>query len=534
MTYPLLTLGAWEWWAIIVGIPAMFMMMLLLIFVSRYKRCPSNRVLVVYGRVGHDKTAKCIHGGGVLVIPVTQDYEYLSLEPMTIEIDLTSALSLQNIRVNVPSTFTIGVSTKAEIMQNTAERLLGLSEREIAAKANDIIFGQLRLVIATLTIEQINQDRENFLELIRTNVGVELSKIGLEVINVNIRDITDESGYIDAIGKKAAAVAVNKARIEVAEANRTGAIGEATATRDREVNVADQSAKAVIGRKNAEREQRISVASLEAEGISGEAEASRNQEIAIASQHAITEQGRKQAQMEQRVKIATLEAEAVEGENQSKASIAEYNATLSEAQADSKRRGEVAMANSVRDVLIAEREREAAKLEKEQIVQQQIERKKIEIEAEAEAERLRRVAHGEADAILAKYKAEAEGVQAVLEAKASGYENMLKVCGSRPDLAPTLLMVEKMPELIREQVKAISNLKIDKVTVWDSGNGGGSENGGEGNGNGATANFLRGLIGSLPPMHELAKQAGVELPGVLGTVGGEGKTAPTATPTVSD
>jgi len=449
---------------------------------------------------------------------------------MTIDIDLTSALSLQNIRVNVPSTFTIGISTTPDIMQNAAERLLGLSEREIASKANDIIFGQLRLVIATLTIEQINQDRENFLELIRTNVGVELSKIGLEVLNVNIRDITDQSGYIDAIGKKAAAVAVNQARIEVAEANRTGAIGEATATREKEVSVADQSAQAAIGRKDAERQQRINVARLEAQGISGEAESERAQHIAVAEQSAITEQGRKQAQMEQRVKIATLEAEAVEGENKSKADIAEYNATLSEAQADAKRRGEVAMANSARDVLIAEKDRESARLEKEQIVKQQIERKMVEIEAEAEAERRRRIARGEADAILARYQAEAEGVHAVLQAKAGGYENLLKICGARPDLAPTLLMVEKMPELVAEQVKAIQNLKIDKITVWDSGNGH-SDNG---DGTGSTAGFLRSLIGSLPPMHELAKQAGVELPGILGSVGengGEGKAvAPTKRP----
>ena len=499
---------------ILIGIPSLIFFSLVVFLVKRYKRCPSNRVLVVYGKVGGQRAAKCVHGGGLMIWPVIQDYVYMSLEPMTIEIDLTSALSRQNIRVNVPSTFTIGISTQPEIMNNAAERLLGLGDREISSQASDIILGQLRLVIATLSIEEINQDREKFLELITKNVGFELNKIGLSVINVNIRDITDESGYIEAIGKKAAADAVNQAKVEVAEAHQLGSIGEATATRAREVEVANQSAQAETGKKTAMRDQRIAIAKLEAEGITGEATADREKQIAVAEQGARTIEGEKQANAQKRIRVATLEAEAVEGENESKAQIAAYEATLSEREADAKRRGEVAMANSARDVLVAEREREQARLEKEQIVQQQIERKKVEIDADAEAEKRRRIARGDADAILARYNAEAQGVQAVLEAKAAGYEKLVHICGDQKQLAPTLLMVEKMPELVAEQVKAIQNLKIDKVTVWDSGH--------DGEANGSTAGFLRSLIGSLPPMHELAQQAGVELPGILGSVTGNG------------
>ena len=504
---------------IIIGIVFLLVLFLIIFFVKRYKRCPSNRVLVVYGKVAGQRAARCIHGGGVMVWPVIQDYAYISLEPLTIEIELTGALSKKNIRVNVPSTFTIGVSTNPNIMANAAERLLGLQERDIASQARDIILGQMRLVIATLTIEQINQDRETFLDLVNKNVGIELNKIGLDVINVNIRDITDESGYIDAIGRKAASEAINKAKVEVAEANREGSIGEATAKRDEEVQVAEQHAQAAMGRKAAERDQRIKVAALEADGVSGEATASREQEVAIAEQKAIAAQGSKAAEAEQRIKVASLEANAVEGENTSKAQIADYNASLEERQAEARRRGEVALANSRRDILQAEKEQELARLQKEQIVQQQIEREKIEIEAEAEAEKIRRIAKGEADGILLKYNAEAEGQRAVLEAKAKGYQDLLATCGDRPDMAPTLLMVEIMPELVAEQVKAVQNLKIDKVTVWDSG-ASATGNGKEGS-PGATAGFLRGLIGALPPMHDLAKQAGIELPEVLGQVNDE-------------
>jgi len=489
----------------------LIVMGVLMFVVRQYKRCPSNRVLVVYGKIGGQQASRCVHGGGIFVVPLFQDYQFLSLEPIAIEIELTGALSKKNIRVNAPSTFTIGVSTNPAIMNNAAERLLGLGEKEIASQASDIILGQMRLVIATLSIEEINQDREKFLDLVNKFCAAELVKVGLEVINVNIRDITDESGYIDAIGKKAAAEAIQIAKVEVAVQEKDGAIGEATANREREVQVANQSAGASIGRKEAEREQRIRLAKLEAEGISGEAAGHREQEIATAEQEALSVEGKKQAERNQRLRIATLEAEAVEGENQAQASIAAYNATLSERRAEAKRRGEVATAEATRDVLAVEREQELARLQKEEVVQQEIERQKVEIDAEAEAEKRRRIAKGEADAVLARYNAEAEGVRQVLEAKAKGYEELLRVCAARPDLAPTLLVIEKLPELVAEQVKAIQNLKIDKVTVWDSG---ASE--GEG-GKGATAGFLRGLIGALPPVHELAKQAGLDLPEVLGS-----------------
>ncbi|MHB1157844.1 MAG: flotillin family protein [Phycisphaerales bacterium] len=495
---------------ILFGLVVLVLVAGFIFLLTRYRRCPSNRILVVYGKVSGSRAAKCVHGGGVFVLPLVQDYAYMSLEPLTIEIDLTAALSKKNIRVNVPSTFTIGISTQPEIMQNAAERLLGLDERGVAGQARDIILGQMRLVIAMLSIEEINQDREKFLDLINKNVGFELNKIGLDVINVNIRDITDESGYIEALGRKAASEAINQAKIEVAQAERSGAVGEAGANRERTVLVAEQHAQAAIGQKDADRKQRISVAELEAQGVSGEAKAQRDREVAVAQQAAETEKGRKEADQSKRIAVADYEALAVQGENAAKAKIVDYEATLAERQADAKRRGEIALANSSRDVLIAEKQEEIARLEKTEVAQREVDKRKVEIDAEALAEQKRRIARGEADAILARYTAEAAGTQKVLEAKAEGYKRLLATCGEHPELAPTLLLLEKLPQLVETQVKAIQNLKIDKITVWDSGTSGG--------GDGSTANFLKGLIGSLPPMHELARQAGVKLPDILGKI----------------
>ena len=124
---------------------------------SRYKLAPSDKILVVYGNVKTGGAAACYHGGGRVVWPLIQHYAYLDLKPMTISINLEHALSLQNIRINVPSTFTIGISTEPSIMSNAAERMLGLNQVEIEDMAKEIIFGQLRLTVASLTIEQINQ-----------------------------------------------------------------------------------------------------------------------------------------------------------------------------------------------------------------------------------------------------------------------------------------------------------------------------------------------------------------------------------------
>lgn len=515
----------------VIGIAvALFLLTVLLIFfASRYRRCPSNRVLVIWGRSG-DRSAKCYHGGGKFVWPIIQDYGYMSLEPLSIDIPLEGALSLNNIRVNVPSTFTVGISKSPVLMSNAAERLLGLNAQQIREQAQDIILGQLRLVIATLSIEEINTDREKFMNLINENVTQEINKVGLELINVNIRDITDESGYIVAIGQRAAAEAINRAKVEVAEQEREGAVGEASAVRDRNVRVSQEKAKAEQGQKAAEQLKRVEVARLEAEAIKGEVQSKRDQEIAAAERTAETIAAKKRAEQEQRVQVASAEALAVDGENTSSAKVAESNAQLAQIRAEARRRADVAEAEARQKIFVAQREEELAKLAKEQLAPQEVEKKRVEIEAEAKAERERREARGHADAILARYEAEAKGVQQVLEAKAEGYRKLVEACAENPQVAPTLLLIEQLPQLVAEQVKAISNLKIDKITVWDSGRGSQVESKGAGGARSATADFLAGMIGSLPQVHELAKQAGVELPGALGKVVEHEDPAPKSAP----
>ncbi len=493
---------------------------------ARIKKCPSDRVMVIYGSdVFHRKTephaARCIHGGTAFIWPVIQDYGFLSLRPIQLEVNLKNALCKQNIRINVPSVFTVGVSTDEALMGNAANRLLGLMPDAIGELAKDIIFGQLRLVIASMTIEQINSDRETFLRSIEQNVAEELNKIGLLLLNVNITDITDESGYIDAIGKRAASEAINKARIEVAEEERKGGIGEAEARRSQRIAVSQAEAQAQSGEANADKERRIAVTQAEAQAQSGEADADRQRRIAIKQAEAEAMIGEAEADKQRRIATKQAEASAIEGENVSAIDIAQSNAARIEKEAEAYRQAEAAKriaeakikqadyeAEQVAQVARAKMEMEKQKAET--IVHAEIEKEQVVIQAEAEAEKLRREAKGQADAIYAKLEAEARGNFAVLKAKGEGYNQIISACGSNPDAAAKMLLIEKLEDLVKLQTEAIKNIKIDKVTVWDGGKSVDGKN--------ATANFLSGMMQSLPPLHDVAGMAGVELPGYLGTV----------------
>lgn len=443
---------------ILLTVIAVFLFTSVVVILSRYRKCPSDKILVIFGKVGSNKdgtyrSAKCIHGGAAFIMPVIQSFEYMDLTPMSIQVDLKNALSKQNIRIDVPSRFTVGISTEPGVMQNAAERLLGLKLVEIQELAKDIIFGQLRLVIATMEIEEINTDRDKFLAAVSNNVESELKKIGLRLINVNVTDITDESGYISALGKEAAAKAINDAKISVAEADRLGAIGEANAKRD------------------------------------------------------------------QRVHVSLADSEAIKGENEAKAAVAESEATLNEKRAEALRRSTAAekiqAAKALQEAYEAEEEaektrfaREQAALEADVIVKTEIAKRQKELQAEAEAEQIRRRAQGEADAIYAKMAAEAKGMQEILTKQASGFAEIVKSAGGDTNDAVKLLIADKLEEIVKIQVEAIKNLKIDKVTVWD---GMGGKDGSP-----TTANFLSGMLKAVPPLNEMFKMAGMELPNYLG------------------
>jgi flotillin len=512
---------------------------IVVLFVSRYRRCPANKVLVISGRVGGDGAARCISGGGAFVWPVIQEYAYLSLEPIQIDIPLKDALSLENIRVAVPSVFTVAIGTEEEIRSNAAVRLLGLTHDAIKRQAQDIIFGQLRQVIASMRIEEINRDREGFLHRIQTSLEPELKKIGLVLINVNITDLKDDSGYIEAIGKKAAAMAVQQARGDVADQEKLGEVRVAEAERERAVQVASAGKFREIGIREADRDKLVRIAEVEKEQAVGEQtaalqrealvkEAERQQAVRIAEldrdqqigeQRAAFERDAqiKDAERARRVAVAEAEAKAIEGEATSQALVAATRATLMVREAEayqlaetSKREAEAAVQEAgfraMARAAIADAERVEAEQRAKLEATAKAQKAQTIVEAEADAERVRIQAQAEAGAIYAKLEAEARGQYEIMSRKAEAMKELVAAAGGAKE-AFQLMMVEHLDTLAETSAKAISNIKFDKVVVWDSGQGGRS----------GASGFLQSMAGTLPPMMNVLRDiAGVELPGAFG------------------
>ncbi len=368
----------------------------LLFIARRYKRCPSNRVLVVFGKVAGGRSATCIHGGGRFVLPIIQDYAFMSLEPIQIEVPLHDALSSENIRVNVPSVFTVAIGIEPSTMQNAAIRLLGLDIPHIKKQAEDIIFGQLRQVIASMRIEDINRDREGFLHNIQNSVEPELEKIGLVLINVNITDLTDGSGYIEAIGRKAASEAIQKARGDVAEQEKLGEVRVAEAERDKQIQVAEAGKLREIGLRAAKREQGVRVADLNKEQQVGEQRAAFGQNMEVA-----------EADREKRIAVANANAIAFAGEAESQAKVAEAEARLAVKKAEAFQLGETrrreaeaavqeAQNRAMAKAALAEAEKVEAERRAAVEAPAKAEKAKIIVAAQAEAEKRRLEAEGEA------------------------------------------------------------------------------------------------------------------------------------------
>lgn len=490
---------------------------LVMLFVSRYKRCPSNRILVISGRVGAGESARCISGGGAFVWPVIQESAYMDLDPIQIDIPLRDALSFENIRVAVPSVFTVAIGTESDIRQNAAIRLLGLTHEQIKGNAKDIIFGQLRQVIASMRIEEINRDRDGFLHRVQASLEPELKKIGLVLLNVNITDLKDESGYIEAIGRKAAATAVQQARGDVAEQEKLGEVRVAEANREKSVQVANAEKDREIGLAAAMRERAVSIANLSKEQQVGEQAAAFEQEVAV-----------KQADQLKRIAVADANAKAVAGEAESQAKVVATQAQLKVKQADAFRLSETAAREAEAAVAeaqhkaqtraaLAQAERIEAERRAELEAPAKAEKARMIVDAEAHAEQVRLAARAEADAIRMKLEAEAEGQYQILQKRSEAMGDMVRQAGGAKE-AFQLMLVEHIPTLAETAAKAISNIKFDKVVVWEGGNGVGN-----GVGNGATANFVQSLARSVPPiMHVLKEVAGVDLPSYLGTMQPDG------------
>ena len=472
---------------IVISLVVVFLLIIASTLISRYRMCPPDKILVVYGKVASGLSSKCYHGGATFVVPFFQSYSYLDLTPITLDIELRGALSSQNIRIDAPASFTIGISTDLEVMQNAATRLLGRSLDEVQQLAAEIIMGQMRVVFASMTIEEINNDREKLIAAITKGVEVELHKVGLRMINGNIRDIKDQSGYIDALGKESAARAINDAQIKVAQENQRGSIGRAEAEREQAIRVANAQAEAKRGQNTA---QSI-IAKSDADLAADQAEAKRRTDAAQkVSEARVLQEGYK-AQQEAELARADRDKAAQQADQIVKAEIDKQKMRID------------AEARAAQAKIIQEGQSAAY------ILQKDAEAEGVKRVAEGEAAGIRAKLSAEASGIQAKLTAEAEGTRALLDAKAQGFEKLLRVADDTAG-ATQLLIAENIVRIAEIQAGAIKGLSFEKVIVMGGGAGGGGASAGPGQ-------FVQDLYKGVLPINELAKSVGLNLPSFLGT-----------------
>lgn len=538
---------------ILAAILAVVVILTVIGILSRYRKCKPDEVLVVYGKTGGEKkSAKLYHGGAAFVLPIIQSYDILSMKPMQIDCRLTGALSSQNIRVDVPTTITVAISTDPDIMQNAAERLLGMHDEEKENLITDIVYGQMRLIIADMTIEELNADRDKFLDKARKNIDNELNKLGLYLLNINISDIRDAADYIINLGKEAESKALNEARANIEEQEKIGAIKIANQQKEREtavantkkeqeVNIATTEKERATIVANTEKEKEVTLAVTEKEKQIGVAEADRDRAAAIAKTLSEKESSIAKAQAELEVNKAEADKFEEVGKNKAEAekrytmAIQDSEAQIKKAEAEknaavgyNNAQKEVAVSESELNIVKAQSEKKAgeervkaeaaiktakeiadkeveeakarkieAALKAEKIVPAETYKKESILQADAEAEKIRRQADAESAAYMAKARAEAEAIKLKLEAEAEGKKKSLmaeaegfQAMVKAAESNPAIAIQYKMVD----QWKEIAGEQVKAFEHINLGNVTVFDGG-----NGSTGNFLNNMIKTVAP-----------------------------------
>lgn len=496
---------------------------------AMYKKCPPDEILIKYGKVGNgNKSAKIIHGNGAFVIPIIQAYTTMSLRPIQFNLDIKEAAAKGMIRTNVPTNVAVVVSKDPALQQVAVERLLGMNGNELQDLLKEIVYGQMRIVIANMTVEELNNNRETFIKEVMNNVDTELKKYGLELKTLNIQDIRDTAKIIENLGEQAKAEADKIAQVNIATQRREKSIKVAEQSKLEETTVANTNKEKAISVAEATRDKEAGIARAEAEKFAQIQEASaeldiRKAEAAKKSQLGQNEAEKDVAKSNAELEVVTAEADktAKIGRNKAEADVAKSNAELEVTKAEANQKeGEArvkaeAVVNKTKEeqeklVQIAKADKVKAALTAEKIIPAQMAKEEIEIAADAEAEKSKRVAQGEADAILAKAKAEAEAVrlkgeaegkarEAILKAEADNFAQMLAASEAHPEIAVQFKMVDNYVKIAEHQADAYSNLRLGDVKVY---------------GDATTAgNFMESLMKSIAPTFDMLRS--MPLPGKM-------------------
>jgi len=438
-------------WYIMSGLIVLGVLVLIGIVASMYRKVPPNQALIVYG-FGGPRVSK---GGGLVVWPLIQSSQELSLELMSFDVVPAQAFyTVQGVAVSVEAVAQIKVKSDVESILTAAEQFLSKTIQERHEVLRLVMEGHLRGIIGQLTVEQIVKEPEMVADRMRGNVAGDISKMGLEVISFTVKEIKDQNQYIDNMGRPDIARIQMAANIAAAEAQRDTEIRKAQAMREAAVAKALADQETILAQTNsaakqseAQRDLALKKATFDAETKKAQAQADKAYDIQtnVMQQQVIAEQVRVQ-QVERMEQVKVQEAEILRREKELIATV------LKQAEIEKQRVETIAEAQRRKTEIEAAGQAQAARA----VGQADADVKKLQGNAEAEVVRVKGLA--EAEIVLARGKAEAEAMQV----KADAYNNY----GQAAILDK---MLPALPELMRAAAEPLA--KIDKVTIVSTGDG---------------------------------------------------------------
>ena len=428
-------------------------------YASRYKKVPPDRAMVVYGRTLDKVSGKgytVISGGGKVIIPVFESYEYLPLDVRTLDIvvnDIVTDVVKSGAKVNIQGVVQVKIGSDISILNTAAEHLLHKTNAEINEIALKTMEGHVRGICATLTIEEINSEREKVAEKIHRQANGDLENMGLVIRSFVVKEIEDEHGYLDALGVKKTEEVKRDARIGKAHANREATIQEAEAAQEAEQANAEAEAKVAMfhrdrdmTRQKAESEVEIERANRE---ISFELQDAKRRQELIVEQRNVDIRDK-----EKRIELQKLEVERREQEQKADQVVpasAHADAIAAEADGDKRRAIITAEGERQRSILTAEGEKERAVLLAEG------ERERLTRTADGEAAQIRQTGTAEADIIKLKGFAEAEAIQATGLAEAEAMTKKADAWKQYGSAAVTEMIVNKLPNIVGEAARSLES-----------------------------------------------------------------------------
>ena len=442
--------------AILLGLIGIFAAMAL--FARNYIKVPPSMVAIFYGRkhtITDEKGNRSkvgfrvVRGGAALRVPVLEQVAYLSLNIMSIPLRIQRAYTKEGVPVTVEAVANVKIAGDDMSLRGAAERFLGMSTEEIKGVTFQTLEGHLRAILGTLTVEEINADRQAFAQKMTDEAAQDLKKMGVNIDILTIQQISDEQGYLDALGKK-----------RTAEVKRDAVIGEAQATRDAMIRsaLADQEGKtkryeADVAIALSLRDKEARQAEFDAAVRAKQAEAEQSGPLATAvARQKVTEQETRIDQVRKQQEVLVQEQEAARKEKELLATVVRP-----------------AEAERQAAILRAEGEKQAT------IIRAEATQKELEFEGAGEAAKIERVGRAEAAKVLAVGEAEAEVVKKKMLAEAEGLQRKAEAWKNFNEAAVINMVVEKMPELA--QAFATQLAGIDKINIIEMGNGSGGSGG---------------------------------------------------------